>query len=435
MLATKVYKTKTFQTGSAILKPDRFKHVSTLNNLKRCIVQVQRAIERLRPNKEYNWRPKEGTPLVKELSQAESIILRSIQHHYFKVEMDTLSKLEGNDKQFQDQKNARKRNGLVKLSSNLHKLDPFIDKQGLLRVGGRLKSATSPYSIKHPIVIPKKGHVATLLIHQFHHGKQHHQGYGITHNAIRQAGYYIINGRSLISHIVSKCVVCRKLRGHTQNQKMADLPPECVTPVPPFTYTGMDVFGPFYIKEGRKEPKRWGLIFTCLSSRAIHLETLNSMTTDSFLNALRHFINRSGKVRQLRCDQGTNFVGAKNELASVFKELDTTPLKEYLSSQDCGWIDFNSNTPHASHMGGIWERLIRTTRSVLSSLLLDHGTQLDDESLRILMTEAESIVNCCPLTVENLSDPLAPEPLTPNHLLTLKTQVELPSPRTNIKTT
>ena len=272
-MATKVYKTKTFQTRSGILEPDRFKHVSTLNRLKRCIVQVQRAIERLRPNKEYNWRPKEGTPLVEGLSQAESIILRSIQHHCFKEEFETLSKLEGNDKQFQDRKNALTNgltNVLVKLSSNLHKLDPFIDKQGLLRVGGQLKSATSPYSTTHPIVIPKKGHVATLLINQFHHGKQHHQGYSITHNAIRQAGYYIINGRSLISHIVSKCVVCRKLCGHTQNQKMADLPPERVTPAPPFTYTGMDVLGPFYIKEGRKKLKRWGLIFTCLSSRAIH---------------------------------------------------------------------------------------------------------------------------------------------------------------------
>ena len=228
--------------------------------------------------------------------------------------------------------------------------------------------------------------------------------------------------------MVAKCVVCCKLRGHTQNQKMADLPPERVTPAPLFTYTGMDAFGPFFIKEGRKELKRWGLIFTCLSSRAIHLETLNSMTTDSFLNALRRFISRRGKVHELRCDQGTNFVGAKNELASAFKELDTTPLKEYLSSQDCDWIDFNLNTPHASHMGGIWERQIRTTRSVLSSLLLDHGTQLDDEALQTLMTETESIVNSRPLTVENLLDPLAPELLTPNNLLTLKTQVMLPPP-------
>ena len=107
---------------------------------------------------------------------------------------------------------------------------------------------------------------------------------------------------------------------------MADLPPERTIPAPPFTYTGMDVFGPFYIKEGRKELKRWGLIFTCLSSRAIHLETLNSMTTDLFVNALRRLISRRGKVRDLRSDQGTNFVGAKNELAAVLKELNTTSL-------------------------------------------------------------------------------------------------------------
>ena len=158
------------------------------------------------------------------------------------------------------------------------------------------------------------------------------------------------------------------------------------------------------------------------------MENLNSMTTDSFLNALRRFISRRGKVRELRSDQGTNFVGAKNELAAALKELNTTSLKEYLSSEDCDWIDFNLNVPLASHMGGIWERQIRTARSVLSSLLLKHSTQVDDEALRTLMTEAECIVNCRPLTIENLTDPLSPEPLTPNHLLTLKTQVVLPPP-------
>ncbi len=209
---------------------------------------------------------------------------------------------------------------------------------------------------------------------------------------------------------------------------MSDLPPERLTPSPPFPYTGMDVFGPFYINEGRKELTRWGLIFTCLASRAIHLKTLNTMTTDSFLNTLRRFISRRGKVRQLRSDQGSNFVGAKNELADALKEIDRTPVREYLTAQDCDWIEFNFNVPHASHMGGVWERQIQTTRSVLSSLLLDHGTHLDDEALRTLMTEAESIGNCRPLTVENLTDPLTSEPLTSNHLLTLKMQVVLPPP-------
>ena len=148
------------------------------------------------------------------------------------------------------------------------------------------------------------------------------------------------------------------------------------------------------------------MLFTCLASFAIQLETLNAMTRDSFLNALRHLISRRGKVCKLRSDQGTNFIGAKTKQAAALKELDPVPVREYLS-QDCDWIEFNLNIPHASHMGGVWECQIKTTRSVLSSLLLDHGTQLDDEALHTLMTEAESIVNCHPLTVESLTDPFS----------------------------
>ena len=114
------------------------------------------------------------------------------------------SKLDGNDDYCEDSQNARKRNDTVKPISNLYKLDPFLDEEGLLRVGGRLKNSTSPYKIKHPLIMLKSSHVTALLICQFHHGRQHHQGYGMTHNSIRQAGYYIINGRSMISHIITE---------------------------------------------------------------------------------------------------------------------------------------------------------------------------------------------------------------------------------------
>ena len=148
----------------------------------------------------------------------------------------------------------------------------------------------------------------------------------------------------------------------------------------------------------------------------------------AFINALRRFINRRGKVRQLRCDQGTNFVGGKNELSAALKEVNTDSVRKFLLSQDCDLIEFKMNVPSASHMGGIWERLIRTVRSVLSGLLEDHARQLDDEALRTLFTEAENIVNSRPLTVDNLSDPDSPEPITPNHLLTCKSKVVLPPP-------
>ena len=158
----------------------------------------------------------------------------------------------------------------------------------------------------------------------------HHQGRRMTLNAIRQSGFWIINGRSVVTHFMSKCVTCRKLRVTTLTQKMSDLPEERLTPTAPFTYTAMDVFGPWHIKDGRKTLKRYGLIFTCLYSRAVHLETLNTMETDSFINALRRFINRRGQVRELRSDQGTNFVGAKNELACALKEINCNRVKDFL---------------------------------------------------------------------------------------------------------
>ena len=133
-----------------ILELQRFNHFSSFNRLKRCIVCIQRAIEKARPEKKHNWRPQKGPPLVAELSKAKNFILRSLQHHQFQSEIKILSKLDGNDDHFKDSQNARKRNNTVKPIGNLYKLDPFLDEEGLLRVGGRLKNSTSPYKIKHP---------------------------------------------------------------------------------------------------------------------------------------------------------------------------------------------------------------------------------------------------------------------------------------------
>ena len=133
-------------------------------------------------------------------------------------------------------------------------------------------------------------------------------------------------------------------------------------------------------------------------------------------------------MRQLRSDQGTNFVGARRELREALEEMNEDKVREELLKSKCDWISFKMNMPAASHMGGVWERQIRTVRAVLSSLLVSNGAQLDDESLRTLMCEAESIVNSRPLTVNQLTDPDSPEPLTPSHLLTMKSKILLPPP-------
>jgi len=210
---------------------------------------------------------------------------------------------------------------------------------------------------------------------------------------------------------------------------MADLPKERLTPAPPFTYCGVDYFGPFRIKEGRKELKRYGVLFTCLSSRAVHIEAANSLETNSFLNALRRFIARRGPVREIRSDRGTNIVGAEKELKKALDEMDHSIIQESLCREyKADWvIQWKQNRPAASHMGGIWERQIRSVRSILSAVLREHGRALDEESFSTLLTEVECIINSRPLTVPS-SDPDDLDPLTPNHLLTMKSKMVMPPP-------
>lgn len=358
---------------------------------------------------------------VQELRHAELQIIKIVQQEAFPDEMQRLKDVKSSTHARQDQMKAMTK------SSSIRKLDPFLDDDGILRVGGRLRESSIPYDVKHPVILPKKGHITDLILCYYHQSVKH-QGRGITQNEIRSSGFWIVGGSSVVSNHISRCVSCRKLRGSPQEQKMANLPEDRLEPAPPFTFCAVDYFGPWYIKEGRREVKRYGVLFTCLASRAVHLEVASSLSTDSFLIAYRRFVGRRGPVRQLRSDQGTNFVGAKNELQQALSTLEHDKIRQELLIRNCDWIDFKMNVPEASHMGGSWERQIRTVRNVLASLLTQYSAQLDEETFSTFMVEAEAIVNCRPLTVDTINSPQMSEPLTPNHLLTGKTKVILSPP-------
>ena len=112
---------------------------------------------------------------------------------------------------------------------------------------------------------------------------------------------------------------------------MADLPKERLSQEPPFTYCGIDMFGPILVKEGRKEMKRYGCLFTCLSSRAIHIESTNSLCTDAFIQALRRSSSRRGNVQVIRADNDTSFAGASAELNKAFSEMNHKKMRSCLS--------------------------------------------------------------------------------------------------------
>ena len=274
----------------------------------------------------------------------------------------------------------------------LSKLNPIVV-DGIVRVGGgRLQNAPFDDEMKHPFILPSDQHVTKLLIIHQHH-LVGHSGAGMTWTALREK-YWVLRGGAIVRKVIGKCFSCKRRNAKKMEQFMADLPASRVTPdKPPFSFVGVDYFGPIMVKQGRSRVKRYGCLFTCLNCRAVHLEVANSLDTDSFINALRRFISRRGKPSNIISDNGTNFKVAERERRENLERLNQTRVTNFLVEQG---IDWNFNTPAASHIGGAWERMVRSVRKILTSLL---GQQIVcDEVLSTVMAEVEAILNARPLT-------------------------------------
>lgn len=201
---------------------------------------------------------------------------------------------------------------------------------------------------------------------------------------------------------------------------MVDLPPPRLRLFKPaFHSGGMDCFGPFLVKVGRRTEKRWGLLFKCLTTRAVHLEVLTSMDSDAFLMALRRFIGRRGKPAELYSDQGTNFRGGNTELKEAFRQL-SGDLQLQLAKQQ---ISFHFNPPAAPHFGGVWEREIRSIKAALYTTL--GSDTVTEEVLRTVLIEIEAILNSKPLGYVS-TDIADLDPITPNCLLMWRPDGSMP---------
>ena len=294
----------------------------------------------------------------------------------------------------------------------LYKTSPILF-EGLLRVGGRLEYATIDFSAKHPAILPYQHHLTNLLI-RYHHVKCGHSGTSFTWTSIRQK-YWILKGGAAVRRELNQCVICRKRSVPRGQQQMADLPrSRLVSNEPPFLYVGIDYFGPILVKRARSQLKRYGCVISCLTTRAVHIEVADDMTTDCFINAFRRFIARRGHPKKVFSDNGTNFKGAESILRKELSRLNQSKMDEYFKQTGIKW---NFNPPAASHMGGAWERMIRSIRRILDILL--KSQVVTDDVLHTLLLEVESILNSrplCPITL----DPHGNEPLTPNHLLLMR---------------
>lgn len=386
---------------------DLARHYSSWSRLVRAVALLRRLIRlwrRRRSRQSELLRADPSSLSLTDLEAAECCILRDVQFRHFRGELSEL-----------------RAGRPVRNSSSLARLDPWLDGE-VLRVGGRLRNSALPFESKYPLVLPGRDPVVDLLITAAHE-KAGHEGRQHVLADLR-ARHWIVGANAAVRRCISRCISCKKRQQQPESQKMADLP-EDRTRVgeTAFTHTGVDYFGPFYVKRGRSLVKKYGVVFTCLAIRAVHIEVADSLSTDSFLCALRRFIARRGGVRTLRSDQGTNFVGAEKVLSqelAYLKEHEDS-IREAALRVGIVW---RFNPPHASHFGGVWERQIRTIRKILNSLLTHQS--FSDDTLQTLLCEVEAIINNRPLTPVS-ADVRDDPPLTPNHLLLLRCVLFPPS--------
>ena len=311
-----------------------------------------------------------------------------------------------------------KHSGHVGKSSKLAKLVPVL-RDNMLRVGGRLKHSGLPDDSVHPLILPQKHSVTRMIVRSLHESNGH-IGPRHTLSCLRQK-YWIINGLQACKSAVSACIECRRQRQLPMRQQMADLPPERLTPdKPPFAYTCIDFFGPFLVSIKRSRVKRYGCLFSYMTTRAVHLEVTHTLDTDSFSCAFTRFIARRGKPEKVFSDNGTDLVSGSKELRVNIQEFNRKHINDKMLQMD---VDWHFNPPHASHMGGVWERLVKSVRTILNTVTRQQT--LTDETLITFITEVEGILNSRPTSALS-SDSRDLEPLTPNHMLLLKPNGSLP---------
>ncbi|XP_021378856.1 uncharacterized protein LOC110466593 [Mizuhopecten yessoensis] len=317
---------KTISSTKERLGPERFSKFSTWTSLNRALallISYAGHHSSLDGNKRYES--------LEALEKAKTCIIRETQQEAYAKEIKKLNNSEA-----------------ISKDSPIAPLSPYLDEEGILRVGGRLNKSGFQLLESNPVIIPGKHHVATLLV-RHHHSQVYHQVRHFTAGAIRSAGYWITGSKRLVSSLLNKCVRCLRLRGKPVVHLMAYLPQDRLTPSPPFTYVGVDIFSPWYVSSRRtrgahSKQKRWAAPFTCLVTRAVHIEVVEDMSSSSFINALRRFsaIRRNAKV--FRSGRGTNFVGCTGPVGIPAINVEDTPVANHLLRNGTVW---RFNPPHA----------------------------------------------------------------------------------------
>ena len=299
------------------------------------------------------------------------------------------------------------------------RLSPFVDDDGLVRLRGRLKHSGLHYDRRHPILLIAK-HPAVAFFIEWAHRQNSNEGTEFVRSVLQQE-FWILGLRNALRRVKARCVICRKRDAQPMQPLMADLPRDRESMgQKPFATTGVDYFGPLEVKLLRRTMKRWCCMFTCLVTRAVHIEVVKSLDTEACLAAITRFIARRGRPATMISDNGTNFVGAAKELKQFMGEWDKLQIETTLAQKEIVW---KFNPPGSPHFGGVWERMVRSCKRSMWAVL--GSRNLTDEILTTTMCLVEQTLNARPLTCVS-NDPDDLEALTPNHFLLGDPNVAVP---------
>ena len=309
-----------------------------------------------------------------------------------------------------------------KKHNTVESLRLFIDSDGLLKCRGRLEHADLPEQARFPILLPSRSPLTSLII-QYHHSQLMHAG--VTHTLAGIRSYYwILKGRSSVKTVLKKCLVCKKADGSPfARPPMAPLPPERVNPAEAFQNTGVDYFGPLYVKSHTSSVKVWTCLFTCLSTRAVHLELVSDMTAQQFLLAFRRFIARRGIPLKMWSDNAPQFKLTQKSIEAAWQSILADPaVADFISAKGTQWSFI---VQHAPWMGGAYERMVGIVKKALRKAI--GSSRLYPDQLRTFLTEAEAVVNSRPLVHVGGDLVGSNVVITPSHFLSLKPNLVFPA--------
>lgn len=311
-------------------------------------------------------------------------------------------------------------------SAQLLALNPFLDDQQIMRVGGRLKNSTLSFAEKHPMILPKSHNVVSALIRHAHE-MTCHGGNKAVEGWLRSR-FWILSARKAVRVELHKCIRCFRFRAQPLRQQMGNLPAPRVTPSHAFqNQTGMDFAGPISIRVNSLRRvisvKGYICLFVCLSTKAIHLELVSDLTTKAFLAALKRFFARRGYCKKLLSDNAKTFICANTQLQAerekVRKFFDHTIHEELYNVR----VEFEFIPPYSPNFGGLHEAGIKSTKYHLKRIVGDK--LLTFEELYTILVQVEAVLNSRPLCpMSNDVDDM--EFLTPGHFLIGRALFALP---------